>query len=54
MPASPRVDARSPPPPTLAPLCFVQAGNEAVLRARFEDAQFFYSNDLTTPLRDAR
>ncbi|PSC72381.1 Glycine-tRNA ligase chloroplastic mitochondrial [Micractinium conductrix] len=32
----------------------VQAGNEAVLRARFEDAQFFYSNDLTTPLRDAR
>lgn len=32
----------------------VQNGNEAVLRARFEDAQFFYSNDLTTPLRDAR
>ncbi|PRW56476.1 Glycine-tRNA ligase chloroplastic mitochondrial [Chlorella sorokiniana] len=32
----------------------VQAGNEAVLRARFEDAQFFYQNDLTTPLREAR
>ena len=31
-----------------------QAGNEAVLRARFEDAQFFYQNDLTTPLREAR
>jgi len=25
-----------------------------VLRARFEDAQFFYQNDLTTPLREAR
>ena len=32
----------------------LQAGNEAVLRARFEDAQFFYNNDLTTPLADAR
>ncbi|EFN58140.1 hypothetical protein CHLNCDRAFT_141905 [Chlorella variabilis] len=32
----------------------VQAGNEAVLRARFEDAQFFYNNDLATPLADAR
>ncbi len=26
------------------------AGNEAVLRARFEDAQFFYSADLRQPL----
>ncbi|KAI3427953.1 hypothetical protein D9Q98_006343 [Chlorella vulgaris] len=32
----------------------VQAGNEAVLRARFEDAQFFYNNDLNTPLAEAR
>ena len=27
----------------------VQAGNEAVLRARYEDASFFYRNDLRTP-----
>ncbi len=26
------------------------AGNEAVLRARFEDAQFFYTADLKQPL----
>lgn len=26
------------------------AGNEAVLRARFEDAQFFYAADLKQPL----
>jgi glycyl-tRNA synthetase len=32
----------------------LQAGNEAVLRARFEDAQFFYNNDLNTPLAEAR
>ncbi|CAL8470617.1 g10159 [Coccomyxa elongata] len=28
----------------------VRAGNEAVLRARFEDAQFFYAADLKQPL----
>jgi glycyl-tRNA synthetase len=27
----------------------VRAGNEAVLRARYEDAAFFYRNDLATP-----
>ncbi|GAB4813228.1 hypothetical protein N2152v2_000274 [Parachlorella kessleri] len=32
----------------------VQAGNEAVLRARFEDAQFFYQADLDTRLEDFR
>lgn len=26
------------------------SGNEAVLQARFEDAQFFYSTDLKQPL----
>ena len=26
------------------------AGNEAVLQARFEDAQFFYNSDLKQPL----
>lgn len=38
----------------LATCCLMQAGNEAVLCARFEDAQFFYQNDLTTPLKEAR
>ena len=45
------------PDPANTPSCrssVLQAGNEAVLRARFEDAQFFYNNDLTTPLADAR
>jgi glycyl-tRNA synthetase len=32
----------------------VRAGNEAVLRARFEDAAFFYRADLATPLADLR
>jgi glycyl-tRNA synthetase len=32
----------------------VQAGNVAVLRARFEDAAFFYRADLATPLADMR
>ena len=32
----------------------VQAGNEAVLRARFEDAQFFYQADLDKRLEDFR
>lgn len=32
----------------------VAAGNEAVLRARFEDATFFYSEDLKQPLEDFR
>lgn len=32
----------------------MQAGNEAVLRARFEDAQFFYEEDLKTQLADFR
>lgn len=32
----------------------VAAGNEAVLRARFEDASFFYKEDLKTPLQDLR
>jgi glycyl-tRNA synthetase len=32
----------------------VRAGNEAVLRARFEDAGFFYRADLATPLPDMR
>ncbi len=31
-----------------------QAGNEAVLRARFEDAKFFYEDDLAKPLADFR
>lgn len=29
-------------------------GNEAVLRARFEDAQFFYRADLGTPMEAMR
>jgi glycyl-tRNA synthetase len=32
----------------------VRAGNEAVLRARYEDASFFYSHDLRTDLSDLR
>lgn len=32
----------------------VAAGNEAVLRARFEDAAFFYREDLQTPLAEFR
>ncbi|PNW77355.1 hypothetical protein CHLRE_10g433000v5 [Chlamydomonas reinhardtii] len=32
----------------------VAAGNEAVLRARFEDAAFFYREDLKQPLQDFR
>jgi glycyl-tRNA synthetase len=32
----------------------VRAGNEAVLRARYEDAAFFYRADLSTPLADMR
>jgi glycyl-tRNA synthetase len=32
----------------------VQAGNEAVLRARFEDAAFFYRADRQTPLPEMR
>ncbi|KAF8057144.1 EDD1 [Scenedesmus sp. PABB004] len=32
----------------------VAAGNEAVLRARFEDAAFFYREDLSTTLADLR
>jgi glycyl-tRNA synthetase beta subunit len=32
----------------------VQAGNESVLRARFEDAQFFFQEDLEQPLSDFR
>jgi len=31
-----------------------QAGNEAVLRARFEDAKFFYEDDLAKPLAEFR
>jgi glycyl-tRNA synthetase len=30
----------------------VRAGNEAVLRARFQDASFFYQEDLKMPLED--
>lgn len=30
------------------------AGNEAVLRARFEDATFFYKEDLGKKLEDLR
>src|SRR5262249_37072302 len=30
----------------------VRAGNEAVLRARFEDTAFFHRADLATPLPD--
>lgn len=33
---------------------YVQAGNESVLRARFEDAQFFFQEDLKQPLSDFR
>lgn len=32
----------------------VAAGNGAVLRARFEDATFFYKEDLQTPLEGVR
>ena len=32
----------------------VRAGNEAVLRARYEDAAFFYRTDQHVPLRDMR
>ncbi|WP_267132603.1 glycine--tRNA ligase [Streptomyces smaragdinus] len=32
----------------------VRAGNEAVLRARYEDAAFFWRADLQTPLADMR
>ncbi|THV28352.1 glycine--tRNA ligase [Glycomyces paridis] len=32
----------------------VREGNEAVLRARFEDAAFFYRADLKTPIADMR
>lgn len=32
----------------------VAAGNEAVLRARFEDATFFYQEDLKQPLEEFR
>jgi len=32
----------------------VQQGNEAVLRARYEDAKFFYANDLKRPLEALR
>ncbi len=32
----------------------VAAGNEAVLRARFEDATFFYREDLKLKLEDMR
>lgn len=32
----------------------VAAGNEAVLRARFEDATFFYREDLKMTLDDMR
>jgi glycyl-tRNA synthetase len=32
----------------------VRAGNEAVLRARYEDAAFFYRADLATPLAEMR
>ena len=32
----------------------VAAGNEAVLRARFEDATFFYKEDLKHPLEEFR
>jgi Glycyl-tRNA synthetase beta subunit len=32
----------------------MQAGNESVLRARFEDAQFFFQEDLKRPLSDFR
>ena len=34
--------------------CAMQAGNEAVLRARFEDARFFYEDDLAKPLAEFR
>jgi len=32
----------------------VQTGNEAVLRARFQDAQFFFQEDLKRPLVEFR
>ena len=35
-------------------LLVLQAGNEAVLRARFQDAQFFFQEDLKRPLADFR
>ena len=31
-----------------------QGGNEAVLRARFQDAQFFFQEDLKRPLAEFR
>ena len=35
-------------------LVALQAGNEAVLRARFQDAQFFFQEDLKRPLAEFR
>ena len=35
-------------------VCVVQTGNEAVLRARFQDAQFFFQEDLKRPLAEFR
>lgn len=35
-------------------VCGVQTGNEAVLRARFQDAQFFFQEDLKRPLAEFR
>lgn len=35
-------------------MCGVQTGNEAVLRARFQDAQFFFQEDLKRPLAEFR
>jgi len=35
-------------------VCVVQNGNEAVLRARFQDAQFFFQEDLKRPLAEFR
>ncbi|NVP72855.1 glycine--tRNA ligase subunit beta, partial [Vibrio cholerae O1 biovar El Tor] len=32
----------------------VRAGNESVLRARYEDAAFFFDSDLKVPLADLR
>lgn len=32
----------------------LQGGNEAVLRARFQDAQFFFQEDLKRPLAEFR
>ena len=40
--------------PRQVTVCLMQTGNEAVVRARFQDAQFFFQEDLKRPLAEFR